>query len=42
MDALINETLNSGDNVWIMFKEDLEAIGITVKSKKRPDTAKDR
>ena len=35
LEHTIRDTLNSGDNVWIMFKEDLEAIGIVVKPKKR-------
>lgn len=42
MDNIIKDTLNTGDNVWVMFKEDLEAIGINIKGKRRPQTANDR
>lgn len=34
-DSIIKDVLEDGADVWVLFKEDLEALGLIAKGKKR-------
>jgi|JI6StandDraft_1071083.scaffolds.fasta_scaffold00210_22 hypothetical protein len=39
-EATIKDIVPDGTNLWILFKEDLEALGLLAKTKKRPEANK--